>query len=137
MQLTARKGPADIDIFVVAPDDASAHAAFTRLFSHLRTRLGAATAWSSNPLQAPPDEDGNAGAAANSEPRPAGLVIRPWPDRDEVENDLAAQQMGEGIDNDEEVERVFARLLFEDLTPTPTLTPTLTPPEASRRLTAD
>jgi len=43
VQLSARKGPADIDIFVVAPDDASAHAAFTRLFTHLRTRLGAAT----------------------------------------------------------------------------------------------
>ena len=27
----------------VAPDDASAHAAFTRLFTHLRSRPGAAT----------------------------------------------------------------------------------------------
>ena len=43
VQLSARKGPADIDIFVVAPDDASAHAAFTRLFTHLRSRPGAAT----------------------------------------------------------------------------------------------
>ena len=72
VQLAARKGPADIDFFVVADDDASAHAAFDRLFTHLRTRLGAATAWSPGLVQAPPDDDGNAGAAGTADARPEG-----------------------------------------------------------------